>query len=93
MNSPPKGWVRGDFLWARPGREVSGIIYVLRKNLGNAVKRNRLKRRLRHLTQIYQPDIPVGSLVILPQKGAAQITFRLLGNEFEQVMAKLKGHG
>lgn len=93
LTETPKPWIRGSYLWARIGRESSGTVFVLRKNLGKAVKRNRLKRRLRHLCQLHPPEHAGRSLVILPQRGAADLSFYQLGIEFKQVLSKVKGYG
>ncbi|HIG52610.1 MAG TPA: hypothetical protein EYQ18_01220 [Candidatus Handelsmanbacteria bacterium] len=53
-------WIRGQCLWIRSDRNGSGgqshrgaasrgQVFVVRRKLGNAVKRNRLKRRLRSI--------------------------------------------
>jgi ribonuclease P protein component len=78
-------WSRGDILWISPGREASGVIYVLRKSLGIAVKRNRLKRRLRHLCSSL--DFSDHSLVILPQFGATEVSFSCLQQELSRLLS------
>ena len=59
-----------------PGDPVR-VGYVVGKAVGNAVVRNRLKRRLRHLTSQHLPDLATvpGSVVVvvraLPASGMA----------------------
>ena len=79
-------WTRGKIIWIRPGRESSGVIFVLRKSLGTAVKRNRLKRRLRHICSFF--DFSNHSLVILPQPGAGDVSFTCLKQEMDMLLSK-----
>jgi ribonuclease P protein component len=80
-------WIKGRFLWVRPGKEDAGVILVIRKALGNAVKRNRLKRQLRHIC--YPLDLPLGSIVILAQVSATKTPFHFLQEELKELVAKL----
>ncbi|MFC1526301.1 ribonuclease P protein component [Candidatus Latescibacterota bacterium] len=80
-------WIKGELLWVRPGREASGAVFVVRKLIGKAVVRNRLKRRLRHL---YRECGPVpGSLVVLAQKPAAASPYRVLRQELTDLLSRL----
>ena len=81
-------WTKGQLLWVRTGREPGGVIFVLRKRLGNAVLRNRLKRRLRHVCR--ELHIPADeSLVVLAQQQAASCSFERLRIELTQLVAGL----
>ena len=82
------GWIKGHLLWVRSGRESSGIIIVLRRELGTAVRRNRLKRRLRSVCREVGPF--QGSLIILPQLSAVEIPFRTLREELQQLVSRLE---
>ena len=81
-------WIKGQLLWVRPGREPEGAVFVVRKALGTAVVRNRLKRRLRHLyrEQAARP----GSLVVLAQGPAARSTYASLRQELCSLLARLQ---
>lgn len=80
-------WIKGELLWVRPGREAHGVVCVVRKALGKAVVRNRIKRRLRHL---YRDSAPgPGSLVILARHGAAAASYRALRDELHQLLELL----
>ena len=80
-------WIKGRFLWIRPGNEDAGVILVIRKALGNAVKRNRLKRQLRHIC--YPLDLPLGSIVIFAQTSAPGTPFYSLQEELKELIADL----
>ena len=80
-------WTKGSLLWVRDGREPNGTIFVLRKRLGTAVRRNRLKRRLRHATR--ELSVPDAGLVILAQPPAVRSSFHALKVELGHLLARL----
>lgn len=81
-------WIRGELLWVRAGREPQGAVYVVRKALGKAVVRNKMKRRLR---QLYRECRPVaGSVVILVRPAAVQSSYADLGSELSDLLERLK---
>ena len=82
------GWTRGSDLWVRDGREDDGTIFVIRKALGNAVVRNRLKRRLRHIMR--DLDAPAsGSIVLLPRPSAVGLSFAALERQVTELLDRL----
>ncbi len=82
-------WTKGQLLWVRAGREPGGVIFVLRKRLGKAVRRNRLKRRLRHVCR--ELKLPVQeSLIVLAQPSATTSSFRRLRDELTGLVACLR---
>ena len=82
------GWIRGPRLWVRPGREPDGLVLVMRKSLGTAVVRNRLKRRLR-AAKLECSAIP-GSVVILAQPPAVRSRYRDLREELAGLLQELR---
>lgn len=82
-------WTRGSLLWVRTGRESTGTVFVLRKSIGTAVARNRLKRRLRSICRDH-PLAAVGSLVVLAQPSAANATFEKLRDELARLLSLLR---
>lgn len=82
------GWIKGKELWVRSGREKSGIVFVVRRTLGTAVVRNRLKRRLRSICQELEPLRC--SLVILPQPSATETPFHTLQEELKGLVSRLE---
>jgi ribonuclease P protein component len=81
-------WVKGASLWVRHGREKQGTIIVVRRKLGNAVNRNRLRRRLRSICLKNKEEIPP-SLVIFCQPSATQTAFSELEQELKALLSKL----
>lgn len=80
-------WIKGQYLWIRPGKEPSGLIFAVRRKLGTAVKRNRLKRRLR---SIYRNLVPFPhSLVVFPQPGALEASFNQLNEELNELVSRV----
>jgi len=64
--------------------------FVVSKAVGNAVVRNRVKRRLRHLALARLPLLPAGARVVvraLPPAAAA--AYADLGGEFDRCLTKL----
>lgn len=75
----------------RPGREAEGAVYVVRKALGPAVVRNKVKRRLRHL---YRECGPVaGSVVVLVRPPAVRSSYAGLRQELSALLARLSHSG
>ena len=82
------GWVKGQHLWMRSGRESEGAVLVVRKKLGNAVRRNRLKRRLRSIHRQLKHH-PRGSVVVLAQANATETPYNQLEAEFARLLSQL----
>jgi ribonuclease P protein component len=83
------GWIRQPSLWIRRGREPHGLIIVVRKKLGNAVVRNRLKRRLRAIVRSTERSCSM-SVIILCQPPAVRAPFSELKQEFASLMSQLE---
>jgi len=81
-------WVQGEHLWLKESREGKGPILVVRRKLGNAVKRNRLKRRLRC---IMRPTPAAGrDLVVLARNGATDVSYAVLHEELLRLLEQLE---
>jgi ribonuclease P protein component len=53
-------------LLVRPGSSDSALVgFIVSRNVGSAVVRNRVRRRLRHLARGYLRSLPGGSLLVL----------------------------
>jgi ribonuclease P protein component len=83
-------WTKGSLLWIRAGRERSGAVFVIRKSLGNAVFRNRLRRRLRHICREL-PRPAETSLVVFAQPAARATSFDELRTELTRLVNVLDG--
>ncbi|WP_432049623.1 ribonuclease P protein component [Verrucosispora sp. NA02020] len=78
---------------ARGGAEsssapVSRAGFVVSKAVGPAVVRNRVRRRLRHLTRERLAALPAGStLVVRALPAAADVTYQRLGADLDAALA------
>ena len=79
------GWIKQPNLWIRRGKEPHGLIVVVRKKLGNAVVRNRLRRRLRTVMRSAGRNCCM-SIVILCQPSAVKAPFSELEREVTKLM-------
>ena len=62
--------------------------FVVSKAVGNAVVRNKVRRRLRHLVRPLLGDLPDGSsLVVRALPAAADASFATLGADLEAALA------
>ncbi len=62
--------------------------FVVSKTVGNAVVRNRVRRRLRHLVRDRIDALPVGTtLVVRAQPAAAAMTSAELGADLDAALA------
>ncbi|MCW2867691.1 MAG: ribonuclease protein component [Marmoricola sp.] len=70
--------------------QPSRVGFVVSKAVGNAVVRNRVKRRLRHLALARLPLLPAGARVVvraLPPAAAA--AYADLGTELDRCLTKV----
>jgi ribonuclease P protein component len=84
---PASPWVKGACVWVRRPEEGRGQILVLRRKLGTAVARNRVKRRLRHILR--ELPAPTAGLVVLAQPAALAARFAALRQELRALVARL----
>ncbi|MBG0560573.1 ribonuclease P protein component [Actinoplanes aureus] len=62
--------------------------FVVSKAVGNAVTRNKVRRRLRHLVRPLLDDLPAGtSLVVRALPPAADASYATLGTDLEGALA------
>ena len=80
-------WVKGQCLWVRCRQDGSGVVLAVRRKLGNAVVRNRLKRRLRSICRDMGPNS--SNLVVFPQPLAVHAPFTLLQEELKDLVSRL----
>ena len=61
--------------------------FVVSKAVGNAVVRNKVRRRLRHLVRPLLAELPAGSLLVVRAlPSAAEASFATLGNDLEAAL-------
>lgn len=63
--------------------------WSIRKTLGGAVRRNRIRRRLREIVRLHRQEIPPGwDIVIHPRSSAATAEFSLLAGELLRLLPR-----
>jgi ribonuclease P protein component len=62
--------------------------FVVSKGVGNAVVRNKVRRRLRHLVRPLLPTLPAGALLVVRAlPAAASASFHTLGADLDAALA------
>jgi ribonuclease P protein component len=79
-------------LFVRPnGLEVSRFGWSIKKALGNAVRRNRIRRRLREIFRLHRPEIASGwDIVVHPRTTVATAEFPALAQELVKLVNSAK---
>ena len=75
-------------LFVRPnGLPISRFGWSIKKALGNAVKRNRIRRRLREIFRLHRREIAVGwDIVVHPRTTVATAEFSALAQEMLKLL-------
>jgi len=77
-------------LFFLPQTGVRKVGFTATKKLGNAVKRNRAKRRLRALFCEYSHSLKDGSYVFVAKAGIFDTPFEKLSNDFKKTLSRAK---
>jgi len=77
-------------IFLRPnGLEISRFGWSIKKALGNAVRRNRIRRRLREILRLHRQEIATGwDIVIHPRSTAATAEFSPLAAELVKLVPR-----
>jgi ribonuclease P protein component len=77
-------------VFLRPnGMELSRFGWSIKKALGNAVKRNRMRRRIREIIRLHRQEIAPGwDIVIHPRSSVATAEFSALEEELMKLMPR-----
>jgi ribonuclease P protein component len=60
---------------AQPGWDRSQVAYAVGRKVGNAVERNRLRRRMRAIVAARAAELPVGAYVVRSNEGGPALDF------------------
>ncbi len=75
----------------RTGRPINRIGFTVGTKLGKAVKRNRVRRRLREIYRLHEREIVRGAdLVVIARGRAVTATYRQLETAFLSACRRLK---
>jgi ribonuclease P protein component len=84
-------------LWVDPDAEPGPVQvgFTVSKAVGNAVARNRVKRRLRHLTREHLPALEGlpgrAALVVRALPPAAEASYDVLGSDLGRSLSRVSG--
>ena len=81
-------------VFLRPnGLELSRFGWSIKKALGSAVKRNRMRRRIREIIRLHRQEIAPGwDIVIHPRSTVATAKFSSLGEELLKLLPRNATH-
>jgi ribonuclease P protein component len=69
---------------------VNRFGFSIKKALGGAVVRNRMRRRLREIVRCHRQEIPTGwDIVIHPRSSVAKAPFAVIAEDLVRVLMKL----
>lgn len=85
--------VRIDPFWCshliEPSADIAQVAFAINRTVGNAVVRNRLRRRLRAI--LNHSDLPPGLYLIGCRPQAAELSFDQIRRQLDKLPAKLSG--
>ena len=64
--------------------------FTISKRVGNAIKRNFARRRLKMLYHLHAPRLKAGIVVIVAKAPSTEMKFKLLERDFLYALKKLK---
>jgi ribonuclease P protein component len=76
-------------LFFLPANEVHKVGFTATKKIGNAVKRNRAKRRLRALFLEYSSSLKDGTYIFVAKQTIHETTHQKLKSDFEKILKRL----
>lgn len=73
--------------------DMDAVGYTASRRVGNAVLRNRAKRRLRHLVREFDPLLQGGfSFVLIATSHTPKVDFSILKTEIRQAIERVKSY-
>lgn len=76
-------------LFFLPANEIHKVGFTATKKIGNAVKRNRAKRRLRALFREFSPSLKDGTYIFVAKQAINEATHQQLINDFQKILKRL----
>lgn len=77
-------------LFYLPKQSIHKIGFTATKKIGNAVKRNRAKRRLRALFCEYSPSLKNGTYIFVAKQSINEVSHQQLDYDFKKILNKSK---
>ena len=77
-------------LFHLPKQSIHKVGFTATKKIGNAVKRNRAKRRLRALFFEHSPFLQDGTYIFVAKQAINEISHQQLENDFKKVLTRAK---
>ncbi|MCI5968444.1 ribonuclease P protein component [Helicobacter sp.] len=85
-----KRWHSSHFvLFFRENAQHKRVGFSVSKKVGNAVCRNRIKRRLRAVYRESMLDLVSGDMILLAKSGLDKVAYKTLQNNYEYALARL----
>lgn len=76
-------------LFYLPNTPNISVGFTASKKVGNAVKRNRAKRRMRALFHRFEPQLAAGSYVLVAKAETVSVPFRVLENALRKMLGRV----
>ena len=77
-------------LFHLPQKTIHKVGFTATKKLGNAVKRNRAKRRLRALFCEYSDSLKDGTYIFVAKTGLFDASYDELNRDFKKILSRSK---
>lgn len=77
-------------LFSLPKQTIHKVGFTATKKIGNAVKRNRAKRRLRALFCEYSSSLQDGTYIFVAKQSINEVAHKQLKDDFEKILSKSK---
>jgi len=77
-------------LFFLPSKNIHKVGFTATKKIGNAVKRNRAKRRLRAIFREYSSSLNDGTYIFVAKHSINEITHEKIKNDFLKILNRSK---
>jgi ribonuclease P protein component len=75
-------------LFFLPAADIYKVGFTATKKIGNAVKRNRAKRRLRALFLEFSHSLHSGTYIFVAKQSINEATYKKLRRDFEKILKR-----